>query len=112
MSDHHGTPLKDLPGWTPKHTAAVAAYAYTTAEQVVGLAATPGGIDSLASILGVAPAEARRLVGLAREALSPADAAELTRPADVRDFGLGALPPDEQPPGAAGGHRRGRGKDS
>lgn len=93
MSASDGTPLAGVPGWSGGHVSKLAGYGYTTADQVVGMAATPTGMGGLCSILGVTKAEAGRLVAKARAALPRARAAELGRPADTSGYGLGALPP-------------------
>ena len=94
------TPLTDVPGWTGKYVERAASAWITTADQVVGLSATPGGIRSLAEQLEVSEDEARRLVEAARATLSPAMRAELETPVDTSEYGLGALRPRE-------GHRPG-----
>lgn len=65
----------------------------TTAEQVVALAATPGGKGSLAEQLEISPDECETLLSSARSKLAPAVLAEMSRPVDPRTLGLGALDP-------------------
>lgn len=68
----------------------------TSAQQVVALCATPGGVASLSEQLGVSLVEAERLSEATRAALSPSERSELEIPADTADFGLGALPPEKE----------------
>ncbi len=89
------TPLKDVPGWTTQHIERLAASWITTAEQVVALGGTPGGIRSLAEQLGVPEDEARRLLEAARAKLSPDVRAEMEQAVDTSEYGLGARPPDK-----------------
>lgn len=65
----------------------------TTVEQVVATSATPGGLASLAQHLGVSEDETRRLVAAARAYLPPEVAAQMEKPVDVGEYGLGALEP-------------------
>ena len=73
----------------------------TTAEQVVALAATENGLQSLSEQLQVDIEEARQLYLAARDRLSPEVRRELDRPADTRDFGSGARPPPGKTEGDA-----------
>jgi hypothetical protein len=95
MAPHRDTPLSAVPSWTKAQVARLGSKGIMTAEQLVGTAATPGGIPSLAAELDLSETEMRRLVNAARGALPPALAAELSRAADASQWGLGALPPDE-----------------
>src|SRR5262245_14853590 len=106
MTGFEGTPLSAIDGWKKAYIDALAQTWITTSEQVVGLAATPQGISSLARQLGVSETEAQRLVGLARAALPAATAAQLCEEADTSQDGRGALPPDSppKPPGRRGSH--------
>ncbi len=97
MSSQEGTPLAAVPGWSRAHARKLEASWITTAEQVVGMGATPQGAQALAGQLGVSEAEMRRLLELARAALPPGVAAELARGVSPGEYGLGALSPDEQP---------------
>ena len=83
------TPLHDVPGWTEEHVGRLARAWITTAEQVVAVSSTPGGLRSIAEQLRVSEDEARRLVDAAREALEPRVRAELERPVDTSEYGLG-----------------------
>jgi len=109
MSAHEGTPLTSISGWHQTHIKKLAKNWITTAEQVVGIGATSEGLRTLADQPGVSTAEIRRLVNSARDALSPAVAAELREAVDTSQYGLGALPPEAQPdPGAGVGDKRNR----
>lgn len=93
MSASDGTPLATVPGWTGGLVERLAGHWVSTAEQVVGMAATPSGVGGLAELLGVSPAATRKLVAAAKAALPAGRAAALGRPADASGYGLGALPP-------------------
>lgn len=90
------TPLSSVPGWTPAHTQKLASSWITSAEQIVGMAADPRTRKSLAAQLQVSEDELGSLVEKARRAIPPGIAEQLSRPVDTRDYGLGALPPDDQ----------------
>jgi hypothetical protein len=94
------TPLRNVPGWSDSEIRKLAESWITTAEQVVGAAATPEGLQALAEHLGVSKTRVQQLVALARNCLAPEDAARLAQPADTSQFGLGALgpPPDPSKP--------------
>jgi hypothetical protein len=87
------TPLDSIEGWTPEKVSRMKDVWVTTAEQVVALAATEKGLQSLSQQLEVDIEEARQLYLAARDRLSPEARRELDQPADTRDFGRGALPP-------------------
>ena len=93
------TPLDSIQGWTPEKVSRMKDVWITTAEQVVALAATEKGLQSLSEQLQVDIEEARQLYLAARDRLSPEARRELDQPADTRDFGRGARPP----PGSADG---------
>jgi hypothetical protein len=94
------TPLHAVPGWTPESVERLAKAWITSAEQVVALGSTPGGLGSLAEQLGVSEDEARRLVEAARDALHPTVRAEMEEPVDTSEYGLGVprRPPDDRGP--------------
>jgi hypothetical protein len=96
MSTQGGKPLAEVPGWSPAHAESLAKSWITTAEQVVGMAATPGGVQSLAKEIGISEEAMRALVDAARSALAPSVARGLAEPADTSQYGLGALPPDAE----------------
>ena len=87
------TPLEEVPIWSRSQIAKLKDSWITTAEQVVGIAATPSGIQSLATQLAVSEEEVRRLVAAAAAALPPDVRVTLERGHDTRNYGLGALPP-------------------
>ena len=93
MSD---TPLQDVPGWASEHVERLGKSWITTAEQVVALSATDGGLRSLSEALEVDEDEARRLVEAARAKLTPARRAEMEEGVDTGEYGLGVLPPREE----------------
>lgn len=87
------TPLAGVTGWSAAQVERLAEVWITTAEQVVALAATPGGVTSLAEQLGLGERAVSELVEHAEAAVPPESRAELVTPADPREFGTGALPP-------------------
>jgi hypothetical protein len=97
------TELHKVPGWSADHVARLAKSWINSAEQVVAVSATNGGLQSLAQQLGVSEEETRRLVDLARAALSPEVRATMGQKFDSDDRGMGARPPGKEdgnkPPG-------------
>jgi hypothetical protein len=89
------TPLSSVPGWNKALVDALTQNWITTAEQVVGIAATSEGVRTLTKHLGITEQHMRQLLDSARAALPPAVTAELER-VDTSQYGLGALPPDEK----------------
>lgn len=96
MSNTGGTPLKQVPGWSDALVQKLAESWITTAEQVLATSATPGGVQTLASHLGVSEERMKQLVDAARASLSTEAARALEQPVDTSQFGLGALKPDDQ----------------
>jgi hypothetical protein len=92
------TPLQTVPGWSENQVAELKNAWITTAEQVVALSATEGGMRSLAEQLNTSEEEVSSLVDSARAALPPSVRSELERAADTSDYGLGALRPKNQKP--------------
>jgi hypothetical protein len=92
------TPLTNVPGWTQEHVDRLAQSWITSAEQVVAVSATPGGLRSLAEQLGVSEDEAQPLVEAARNTLRPGVRAEMEAPVDTSEYGLGVprRPPDDR----------------
>ena len=88
-----GTPLEKIPEWSPNHIAKAKEAWITSAEQVVALAATTGGIRSLSEQLKLSEEKTRELIDSARQVLSPTERAELEAKVDTREYGLGVLPP-------------------
>lgn len=89
-------PLDSVPGWSAKNVERLQASWITTAEQVVALAATATGIQSLSEQLQVSHDEVRRLVELAAQALSADVRAEMETPVDTSNYGLGARRPGKE----------------
>ena len=79
-------------GWTDDYVRKMNDVWITTAEQVVALGATDGGVRAISEQLGIEPGPARELLEAARANLSAAARNELEQPADTREFGLGVLP--------------------
>lgn len=92
--EHHETPLTQVSGLSDPVVRRLTEHWITSAEQLVGLASTEGGLQSLARALGVGDEAAQQVVERARLALDPATAADLSRPADTSRFGLGARRPE------------------
>ena len=86
------TPLEKVPGWSQAQVARLKDSWITSAEQVVALSATQGGLQSLAEHLAISEAEAQHLVTAAQSALPATTQAALKRGNDTNDYGLGALP--------------------
>jgi hypothetical protein len=93
MNGQDNTPLTDVSGWRKDYIDKLAESWITSAEQVVGMAATAEGIQALAQQLDVSIEEMRRLIDLARASLPPSVARELEMEVDTSQYGLGALPP-------------------
>jgi hypothetical protein len=92
------TPLQHWTGWTDRHIERLGRSWITTAEQVVAIAATPGGLQSLAEQLEVSEDEAQRLVAVARAQLPTATRAEMEEVADTSKYGLGVVRPQDEAP--------------
>jgi hypothetical protein len=90
------TPLKDVPGWSVDQVARMGKAWITTAEQVVALSATPGGIRSLSEQIGVSEEKGTQLVNFARAKLRPETKARLDKEVDSSERGLGVLPPKKR----------------
>ena len=88
--------LQSVPGWSANHIAQMAKSWITSAEQVVSVSVTPGGVESLAEQLHVSEDEARRLIGLARDALTPEARAAMGQVFDSDERGMGALRPGKE----------------
>ena len=90
------TDLHTVPGWSPEHVERLGNSWITSAEQVVAICATTGGLKSLAQQLNVSEAEAGRLVESARGALSPEQRHAMDQPFDSDERGLGARHPAKE----------------
>ena len=88
-----GTPLEKIPEWSSTHIAKAKEAWITSAEQVVALAATTGGIRSLSEQLKLSEEKTRELIDSARQVLSPTERSKLEAKVDTREYGLGVLPP-------------------
>lgn len=87
------TDLGGVAGWPQAVRERLAASWITSAEQVVAIAATVGGVRSLAVQAQVSEAQMHDLVRTATDHLPAEVAQRLSRPADTTQFGLGARPP-------------------
>lgn len=90
------TELHKVPGWSADHVARLAKSWINSADQVVAISATSGGVQSLAQQLNVSEEEAARLVGLARAALTPEIRTEMGQRFDSDDRGMGAVRPGKE----------------
>jgi predicted RecB family nuclease len=88
------TALSAVEGWNADHLARLEDVGITTAEQVVAVSATAGGLRSIAAQLEVSIEDARHLVNVARASLPDEVLSELEQPADTSGYGLGVLPPE------------------
>jgi hypothetical protein len=92
-SDISETPLDLVDGWTADYVSKMNEVWITTAEQVVALGATDGGVRAISEQLRIESDAARKLLDAARASVPVAARDELEHPADTSDFGLGVLPP-------------------
>jgi hypothetical protein len=90
------TELHDVPGWSADHVARLAKSWINSAEQVVAVSVTSGGIASLAQQMNVTREEVQRLVDLARAALTPEARAEMGQRFDSDQRGMGAISPGKE----------------
>lgn len=97
MNGQDNIPLTTVLGWQKDYVDKLAESWITNAEQVVGIAVTPDGIESLAKQLNISAEEMHRLIDLARASLSPSVVRELEMEVDTSQYGLGALPPTSPP---------------
>lgn len=91
-------PLQSVRGWSADQIARMKAVGITSAEQVVAVAATDSGIETLSSELRLSVDGTRRLVDLARHSLSAETRAEMDKPADTSNYGLGVVKPRSREP--------------
>ena len=85
--------LATVPGWSGIHLARLKQSWIDTAEQVVAVANTSGGLESLANQIGATQQETGRLVEAARNSLSPTKRIEMEEEVDTSQFGLGVIFP-------------------
>jgi hypothetical protein len=92
-----GTRLDSVDIWPSSAVKRLASVWVVTAEQVVAVAATQGGVDALAMQTELPRLEVKRLIEATRERL-PLDIRERLRtPVDTSLYGLGGLrPPVDQ----------------
>lgn len=90
------TELTRLPFWPRAALGRLGESWITTAEQVVGVAATDAGIKALAEQAGLSEREVADLVARTRDALPPDVRARLSAPADTSQFGRGAIDPTKK----------------
>lgn len=97
------TELHNVPGWSAEHVAQLAKSWINSAEQVVAVSVTSGGVASLAQQMNVSKEEAQRLINLVRAALTPEARAEMGQRFDSDQRGMGAIAPgkedDDKQPG-------------
>jgi hypothetical protein len=86
------TPLENIPNWSKEHISRMKEAWVTTAEQVVALGATEGGLTSIAEQLSISEDAARKLVESASAVLSPDALEKMGQPSETDEYGLGALP--------------------
>ena len=90
------TELHRVPGWSADNIARLASSWITSAEQVVAVGVTAGGVRSLAEQMGISEKETQRLIALARTALTPEARSEMGQRFDSNDRGMGALQPGKE----------------
>jgi hypothetical protein len=91
------TPLESVPDWSEEQVARLRAKGIVSAQGVVAIGATQGGLESLAEELEVSVDDANRLVESARKVLTPAERETMEEVVDTSEFGLGAIPPQPEP---------------
>jgi hypothetical protein len=91
------TPLESVPDWSEEQVARMRDKGIVSAQGVVAVSATHGGLESLAEELEVSVDDADRLVESARKALTPAERNAMEEVVDTSEFGLGARPPQPEP---------------
>ena len=65
----------------------------TSADQLIALAATDGGVEAIARATELEPARVAELLEKTRAVFSPSRRADLETPSDTSQFGLGAEDP-------------------
>jgi hypothetical protein len=95
LNSHDGgimaeTELRNVPGWSADHVRSLQNSGIWTAEQVVAVSATDGGLGKLATELNLSEADTARLVDRARAALAPEVRTAMERPFKSDDRGMGA----------------------
>jgi len=83
--------------WPPEALKRLGGSWITTAEQVVAIAATDGGMSALARQTDLSPEVVEKFVDRTREALPSSVRDKLSRPADTSQFGTGANRPPDKP---------------
>lgn len=87
------TPLKEIKEWPEELVRRAEQSWLRTAEEIVAVSATPGGLRSLAEQLQVQEEEAAGLVSIARAHINPEVVERLEQPVDTRTQGRGAVKP-------------------
>ncbi len=90
------TDLHQVPGWSTENVERLGQSWINTAEQVVAIGVTAGGVRSLAEQLGLSEQETQRLIALARAALSPETRSEMGQRFDSDQRGMGAMHPGKE----------------
>jgi hypothetical protein len=89
--------LARLDIWPPEALKRLSGSWITTAEQVVAIAATDGGMSALAKQTGLPPEVVEHCVDRTRQALPSSVRDKLSKPADTSQFGTGAKRPSDKP---------------
>jgi hypothetical protein len=90
------TELHRVPGWSAENVARLGNSWISSAEQVVAIGVTSGGVQSLAEQMGISEQETQRLISLARAALTPETRSEMGQRFDSNERGMGALHPGKE----------------
>jgi hypothetical protein len=88
--------LAGLGIWPPEALKRLSGSWITTAEQVVAIAATHGGISALAKQAELPPDIVEQFVDRTRQMLPSSVRDKLSRPADTSQFGTGANRPSDK----------------
>jgi len=89
--------LAGLGIWPPETLKRLSGRWITTAEQLVAIAATDGGMSALAEQTGLTLQVLEPLLDRTRGALPASVRATLSKPADTSRFTTGAIPPPDKP---------------
>ncbi|AHE55070.1 hypothetical protein [Sphingomonas sanxanigenens] len=86
--------LDELGLWPDEALAKLRGAWITTADQLIAMARTSGGVAALSEQTGVDAGEVSRLVGLTEAHRREQGGLGMAGPADTADYGMGALRPD------------------
>ena len=88
--------LSAMDVWPKDAIYALSKYWLTNVGQVIALGATPKGVEQISTVTGLDVDRVNSLLASTRATLSASELRALETPVDVRDQGLGALPPRDE----------------